>query len=167
MAYDKKIWHIDDIVKPEDAQRWEDQFEKLDTNGTASSGSTTINIISDSPPIDPNDYFIDFIATEDYSTAKSLTLNGKEFTTANIRDIQQNALKNGAWKTGAPIRLRVLGDQVFLAGGGGGSLPFHIGTTAPTDESVLMWFNTSDQLIRFRTVAGSTTWLIARGTYNA
>lgn len=165
MAYVRKYWVIDEIVKPADANRWEEAFTELFGSATGSVSGDTIIITSTTPPTDPNDYYVDFIAPEDFDSSKSFIIDNVTFPPGSIKDIQQKALISGAWKAGAPIRLRILNGQLFLTGGSAGSSPIHIGNLAPTEPTLMLWLDTTTNVLKYRESAGSVTWITVKGVY--
>lgn len=164
MTFNKKYWLIDDIVKPEDANRWEDAIAALNANASASISGGNLTITSDNTPASTADYYVEFIAPADYVRTQNLVINGVNYGAGTTRDIQQNFLPNGAWKAGAPIRLRIVGSTLFLQGGGGGS-KISVSITQPTEAEDLLWMDASTGLLMYRTTAGGA-WIPAKGTYS-
>lgn len=168
MAFVKKNWVIDDVVKPEDANRWESALASNDATGTGSVSGGNLVIDSQNPPANLNDYYVDFIAPEDYLVTRPFIINGVNFGAGVVKDIQQKLIPNGAWRAGAPVRIRIVNGSVFLSGGASNS-GYWVGATPPAADQaeILLWVDTTTGQLKYRTTPGSATWNIVKGVYNA
>lgn len=117
MNYDKQYYLIDDVIRPENANRWEDGIADLFAVATCSISGTTITLNSQWSPLNTTDYWIEFVATAAFPNNGVIVANGTTIAAANVLDQQGRKLQAGAWASGAPVRIRILNGRAYLMGG--------------------------------------------------
>lgn len=117
MNYAKQQYVVDDVIKPEETNKWEDAIADCFAVATCNTTGNLMTVSSQWAPANMEDYWVEFIADSVYSSSYQVNING---TLVSMKDLQGEPVDSSTWIIGSPVRLRVIGANAFLQSAGNG-----------------------------------------------